>query len=135
MGRKINEEEFQEVVKLTHINDFTKNLFLGLDTNLEENGLNLSGGERQRIILARMLLKKSKIIIIDEGLNAIDINLERIILKNIFLKYQDKTIVVVSHRTENQDLFKQKILMENGRIKKDLKYRGGIYDRQIYNTK
>ena len=135
MGRKINEEEFQEVVKLTHINDFTKNLFLGLDTNLEENGLNLSGGERQRIILARMLLKKSKIIIIDEGLNAIDINLERIILKNIFLKYQDKTIVVVSHRTENQDLFEHIILMENGRIKKDLKYRGGIYDRQIYNTK
>ena len=85
-GKKITEEEFLEIAKLTYVDEFIKELFLGYDTKLEENGLNLSGGQRQRIMLARMLLKPSKIMLIDEGLNAIDINLERKILKNIFSK-------------------------------------------------
>lgn len=119
-GKKITEEEFLEIAKLTYVDEFIKELFLGYDTKLEENGLNLSGGQRQRIMLARMLLKPSKIILIDEGLNAIDINLERKILKNIFSKYKEKTIIVVSHRLENIDLFEQLIYLENGTIKKTL---------------
>ena len=119
-GKKITEEEFLEIAKLTYVDEFIKELFLGYDTKLEENGLNLSGGQRQRIMLARMLLKPSKIMLIDEGLNAIDINLERKILKNIFSKYKEKTIIVVSHRLENIDLFEQLIYLENGTIKKTL---------------
>ena len=119
-GKKITEEEFLEIAKLTYVDEFIKDLFLGYDTKLEENGLNLSGGQRQRIMLARMLLKPSKIMLIDEGLNAIDINLERKILKNIFSKYKEKTIIVVSHRLENIDLFEQLIYLENGTIKKTL---------------
>ena len=65
----------------------------------------LSGGQRQRIILARGLLKNSKIIMIDEGLSQIDIKLERIILENLFWTYQDKTFIVVSHRENNTDLY------------------------------
>ena len=85
---------------------------------LEENGANLSGGERQRIILARALLKGGDIILIDEGLNEIDISLERKILKNIFNFCLDKTIIVVSHRIENIDLFDKVIRMSEGTIKK-----------------
>ena len=48
---------------------------MGYDYILEENGINISGGQRQRIILARSLLKNSKIIMIDEGFNQIDIKL------------------------------------------------------------
>ena len=57
---------------------------LGYNLLLEENGFNLSGGERQRIILARTLLCDFDILIIDEGLNQVDIILERKILKNVF---------------------------------------------------
>ena len=77
MGRNINNNDFINICKLTYVDEFVNKMFLGYDTKLEENGLNLSGGQRQRIMLARMLLKKSKIILIDEGLNAVDINLER----------------------------------------------------------
>lgn len=127
--RNIADDEFMEVCRITCINEFVKGLFLGYDTKLEENGLNISGGQRQRIILARMLLKPSKIILIDEGLNAIDINLERKILKNIFSKYSKKTIIVVSHRLENMDLFNQVIQLENGQLKDVIKYpKESLYD-------
>ena len=130
MNRKISDEEFRKVIKITEVDEFVKDMFLGYETILEENGLNLSGGQRQRIMLARMLLKPSTIIIIDEGLNAIDTNLERKILKNIFQNYQDKTIIVISHRTENIDLFKNIYYLKDGKIEKNIKLpKECIYDR------
>jgi ATP-binding cassette subfamily B protein len=72
-------------------------------------------------MLARMLLKDANIILIDEGLNAIDINLERKILKNIFNKYSNKTIIVVSHRRENIDLFDKVIYLEQGNLINEFK--------------
>lgn len=130
LNRNISDEEFYEVCRLTKVDGFVKNLFLGYDTKLEENGLNLSGGQRQRIILARMLLKKSKILLIDEGLNAIDINLERQILKNIFSKYNNKTIIIISHRKENLDLFNKIVSIEQGTVQNILTNKEAIiYDR------
>ena len=128
MDRNISDDEFLKVCRLTYVDDFVKDMFLGYDTRLEENGLNLSGGQRQRIMLARALLKKAKIILIDEGLNAVDINLERRILKNIFLEYKSSTIIVISHRYENLDLFNRVIHMDNGIIKNELTKEENIYD-------
>ena len=119
VNRNVSDEEFQKIVKITCVDEFVKELFLGYETKLEENGLNLSGGQRQRIILARMLLKANKIMLIDEGLNAVDINLERIILKNIFNEYSKNTIIVISHRIDNLDLFDHMICFENGKIKEE----------------
>ena len=76
---------------------------------IEENGFNLSGGEKQRIVLARTLLKKADIYIFDEALNAIDVQRERMILHNVFKYLNGKTIIVISHRFNNEDLFDQKI--------------------------
>ncbi len=117
LNRNIDSKEFMRICKLTYIEDITNRMFLGMDTKLEENGQNISGGQRQRIILARALLKPANIILIDEGLNAIDINLERKILKNIFNEYKDKTFIIVSHRTENMDLYDKIIKIEKGKEK------------------
>ena len=87
---------------------------LGYNMMIEENGFNLSGGEKQRIILARALLKKFNILIIDEGLSQVDVKMERKILKNIFDKFKDKTIIFISHRLDNLDLFDNLIKIENG---------------------
>lgn len=91
---------------------------LGFNMLIEENGFNLSGGERQRIVLARSLLKNFEILIIDEGLSQVDISLERKILKNIFKYFKDKTIIMISHRLDNLDLFDNLIKIENGVVKK-----------------
>ena len=53
---------------------------------------------------------------IDEGFNQIDINLERKILKNLFYYYKDKTIIVISHRKENIDLYDRMIKFSNGKV-------------------
>ena len=121
-------QDFINVCKLTYVDEIVKNMFLGYDTKLEENGQNISGGQKQRIILARTLLKKSNIMLIDEGLNAIDVNLERKILKNIFREYKNKTIIIVSHRLENMDLYNKVIKLENGMINDIL-----VYPKEIYN--
>ena len=80
--------------------------------------------ERQRIMLARTLLKKFNILIIDEGLNQVDINLERKILKNIFKYFKDKTIIVISHRLDNLDLFDNLVEIEKGVLVKNEAKRG-----------
>ena len=69
------------------------------------------------------MLKKSKIVFIDEGLNQIDINLERKILKNSFKNYPNTTFVIVSHRLDNMDLYDKVIKMENGQVIDILKRR------------
>ena len=54
---------------------------------------------------------------IDEGLNEVDISLERKILLNIFKKYQDKTIIIISHRLDNSDLYNLSITLNEGTVK------------------
>lgn len=115
LNRNVVDKKIFSVLKDTYINFYDKNL--KLNTPIEENGFNLSGGERKRIILARSLLNNFKILILDEVFNEIDSDLERKILKNIFKKYCDKTIILVSHRKSNIDLFNKVIYLEKGKIK------------------
>jgi ATP-binding cassette subfamily B protein len=116
LDRDIEYNDFIKCCKMTFVDDVIKDRFLGYDTMLEENGTNISGGERQRIILARTLLRNSKIILIDEGFSEIDVNTERKILKNIFKYYKDKTILIVSHRTDNIDLYDKVISLNKGKV-------------------
>lgn len=77
---------------------------LNLYDLIEEDGFNLSGGQKQRIILVRALTD-FQILIIDEALSGVDINMERRILKKLFNRYQNKTIIYITHRLDNLDLF------------------------------
>lgn len=108
------------IIKECCVDEIIKDESLGYNMVLEENGFNISGGQKQRIILARALMKDSNILLIDEGLNQIDINLERKILKNVFKRFSNRTIIIVSHRKENMDLFDHLVEMKNGCIVKDV---------------
>ena len=94
---------------------------LGYNQIIEENGFNISGGQKQRIILARSIINEFDLLLIDEGLNQIDVELERKILKNLFNKFHDKTIIIVSHRLENMDLYDKLIKLENVKVKECVK--------------
>ncbi len=122
IDNKIEDEKIIEISKICYIDEFLNDL--GLNMLIEENGYNLSGGQRQRIILARALLKNFKILIIDEGLSQMDINLERKILKKIFDLHKDKMIIIISHRTDNIDLYDRVIEFKNGQVVKDV-YKNG----------
>ena len=111
LNRNVSYNAFLDICKLTYVNELVEKKSLDYNYLLEENGFNLSGGERQRVILARTLLQQADIYIFDEALNAIDVTKERLILKNVFSLFPDKTIIVVSHRFNNNDLFDKKILI------------------------
>lgn len=116
--------EFLKVAKLCKVDEIIKQNNLGYNTLIEENGFNISGGQKQRIVLARAIMKKFNILLIDEGLNQMDINLERQILKNIFNEYSNKTIIIISHRIENMDLYDQIIEFNQGKIMKEVTKNG-----------
>ena len=116
LNRDISEIDYLNICKILHIDDIVKDNVLGYDYLIEENGINISGGQRQRIILARGLLKSSKIIMIDEGLNQIDIKLEREILQDAFTYFHNKTFIIVSHRRDNNDLYNRIIKIKDGEV-------------------
>jgi ATP-binding cassette subfamily B protein len=101
-------------IKTNYSNDVCELQSIG-NTIIEENGFNLSGGQKQRIILARAL-GDFQTLIIDEGLSEVDINLERKIIKKLFHQNKDKTIIYISHRLDNLDLFERLIKLENGKV-------------------
>lgn len=111
-------KNLNKIKKMCYLDEIAQENDLGYHTLLEENGFNISDGQKQRIVLARSLQDFS-LLIIDEGLNALDINLERKILKNLFKYYKDKTIIIISHRLNNLDLFDRFIKLEDGQITLD----------------
>lgn len=116
LKKEIDKETVLKAIQLTLVDEIIDHDALSLDKLVEENGFNFSGGERQRLILARSILKSSNIYIFDEALSQIDIERERIILENIFREMSDKTIIVISHRFHNMDLFDRILKLEDGII-------------------
>ena len=109
-----------DVCKICEIKSIIKNNNLGFNMLVEDNGFNLSNGERQRIVLARSLLSNFEILILDESLNQVDILMERRILKKLFDYYKNKTIIFISHRLNNIDLFDHIVEISKGKIIKNV---------------
>lgn len=111
MYRECSKNEIDKVCSIALVDEVAS-----YDKLVEENGFNFSGGERQRIIIARSILKNSDIYIFDEAFNEIDVAREKKILLNIFKYLSDKTIIVVSHRFDNKNLFDRTLTLKNGMI-------------------
>ena len=107
------DEDIRNTCKLMLVDEIFNKRNTDINMMLEENGNNLSGGERQRVILARTFLKKSNIYILDESFSEIDKDREKVILKNIFKEYKDKTIIVISHKSDNNDMYDRVIDLSN----------------------
>lgn len=108
LGKEIEKERLDKIIETCELNRVLKKRVLGLDTMLFSGGEELSGGERQLIILARALTRNFNILILDETLSEVNDELEDKILKNIFKKYKDKTIIYVTHKN-NKNYFSRVI--------------------------
>jgi len=91
-------EEIIEFARMAGVDDFVKGLPKGYDTVVGENACKLSEGQKQKIAVARALIKKPKILILDEGMSSVDSASEEKILLNIKEKQEDTTVIAVSHR-------------------------------------
>lgn len=96
--RTCSEEELIEACKMTHVYHNIQAFPDGFDTLLGERGVNLSGGQKQRISIARALLKKPKLLILDDCLSAVDTETEEIILRNLESGKENRTTIIISHR-------------------------------------
>ncbi len=96
--RDVLEEDYLEVLKICKIEEIVDKKPNRYNSIINASLNNLSGGEKQRIILARSLLKKAKILILDEALSEVNEMMEREILDNIFLNYQEETLIYVTHK-------------------------------------
>ncbi|MBR5809611.1 MAG: ABC transporter ATP-binding protein [Clostridia bacterium] len=111
----ITEERLQEVVRLSNIDEFVKDLPQGLDTPVGENGAKLSGGQKQRISIARALIRDPKILILDEATSALDNISEYNVQKAIGHLTKGRTTFVVAHRLSTIRNADRIVVMENGR--------------------
>lgn len=110
LNKKIKLDELNKVLKITKVDEIIDKKQLRLDSYLFDSGCNLSGGERQRIILARSILMKPKIIILDESLSEVDEETEKNILKGIDNYLKNITIIYITHT--NSKSFKNVVEME-----------------------
>ena len=93
-----SENEILEAAKLSHSDEFINKLPNKFDTLIGENGIRLSGGEKQRLSIARAMLKKSKIILLDEATSSLDAETESKIQEAIKFLTKDRTTLVIAHR-------------------------------------
>ena len=109
-------KQIQSAAKSACIDDFINSLPDGYDTIVGERGLKLSGGEKQRIGIARTILKKSPIIILDEATSSLDYTTEKKILSNLKKENQDSSIIIISHRLSAITDVDRILVLNSGKI-------------------
>ncbi|MFL2598112.1 MAG: ABC transporter ATP-binding protein [Flavobacteriaceae bacterium] len=136
-----SEEDLLEAVKGAYVNEFTDRFENGLDTIIGERGVKLSGGQRQRISIARALLAKPKIVILDEATSNLDTQSESFIQKSLAVLMSNRTTFVIAHRLSTIQKADQILVIEEGNIlergKHDtlIKAKGRYYELYTYQSR
>ncbi len=135
------EAEIYDALELAAAKDFVLHLPEGIDTFIGDGGVRLSGGERQRIVLARALLRKPKLLILDEATSSLDRENEYRIQKSLERIYGKMTIVVIAHRLStirNADsiiVLDDGAIIESGKFEQLKQLKNGSFRKmlEIYN--
>ena len=139
IDREVSKEEVEEASKRAYIFDYINSLPEKFDTMVSEGGNNLSGGQRQRIAIARIFLRKPKILILDEATSALDNTSEKRIQEEIE-KMKDEnntTIIAIAHRLTTLKNCDRIIVLNKGRIEEEGKFdklieKGGMFSDMYY---
>ena len=129
-----SEDEIKKVAKLSFADDFIQKLPDKYDSLIGENGLRLSGGEKQRISIARAMLKKSKIILLDEATSSLDAETENKIQQALSILIKDRTAVVIAHRLStilNSDSI---YVINNGKVVENGTHSDLLSNSEIYKS-
>ena len=135
---KASDEEVQHVCKLACADEFINTFPEKYDTYIEQGGTNVSGGQKQRLCIARALLKKPKILILDDSTSAVDTKTDAMIQKAFREEIPDTTKIIIAQRVSSVCKADKIIVMDNGQISDfgnhdELYNRSEIY-REIYDS-
>ncbi|MGN0306070.1 MAG: ABC transporter ATP-binding protein [Lachnospiraceae bacterium] len=137
-NQKASDEELVRVCKLAQADEFIAQFPKGYDTYIEQGGTNVSGGQKQRLCIARALLKKPKILILDDSTSAVDTKTDALIRLAFREEIPDTTKIIIAQRVSSIEDADRILVMEDGRIvqsgtHEELLAMEGIY-RQVYDS-
>ena len=115
-NEQATDEEMEEVCKIACCHDFIMNFKNQYDTYIEQGGTNVSGGQKQRLCIARALLKKPKILILDDSTSAVDTKTDNSIKKGLKEYLRDTTKIIIAQRINSIIDCDKIIVMDDGKI-------------------
>ena len=127
-------DEIYEVAKLSNAHEFINKLPNKYDTLIGENGLRLSGGEKQRISIARAMIKKSPIILLDEATSSLDSETEAKIQEALNTLTRNKTTIVIAHRLSTVLNSNNIYLVDSGKIMDNGKHENLLAKSKLYKN-
>ena len=128
------DEEVFEVAKLSYCDEFIKNLPNKFETLIGENGVRLSGGEKQRLSIARAMMKKSSIILLDEATSSLDSETESKIQDALKILTKDKTTIVIAHRLSTILNSNNIYVIDSGKIIDSGKHEELMVNSELYKN-
>ena len=108
--------EIQEACRLAQADEFIERFPDGYDTHIEQGGSNVSGGQKQRLCIARALLKKPKILILDDSTSAVDTRTDALIRKGLREYLPETTKLIIAQRTASVEDADRILVMDGGRV-------------------
>ena len=132
------DEEIERICKLAAADEFIKTFPDGYDTYIEQGGTNVSGGQKQRLCIARALIKKPKILILDDSTSAVDTKTDAQIRRSFAEEIPGTTKIIIAQRISSVESADKIVVLDGGRIESigthaELLERSPIY-REVYNS-
>jgi ATP-binding cassette subfamily B protein len=112
-----SQEEIEDAALIARAHDFISQLPESYETKVGERGYGLSGGQRQRIALARAILRKPRILILDDALSAVDASTEEEIRNELNQVMSNMTTLIITNRVPTIELCDEVVFLENGKVK------------------
>lgn len=129
-NKEATDEELYDALRIAQMEEHVKNMKDGLDSKVEQRGTNFSGGQKQRLTIARALVKKPKILILDDSVSALDATTEKNLREALRREMKDTTVFVITQRISSCKEADKILVVDDGTIVGE-----GTHDELIENNK
>lgn len=131
-NKNATKKEIDHALNISQSKEFVDKMEQGLDTHLEQGGTNVSGGQRQRLCIARALLKKPKILILDDSTSAVDTKTDKLIRTALKNEMSNTTKIIIAQRVQSVMDADKIVILNKGKIEAVGKHKNLLQTCKIY---